>query len=128
MPLGNSHPPRCDLAARPCVALPYSGSAIHSPSNQHKRHTHCLCDTHSVHFFTDPHTHTHTVGKLLLRPAPPHTHTNCRKCFVHSLTGQLLKRERGREREAGGRREMETARDRGITKRSRPRQIDKKKR
>lgn len=80
-----------------------------------------------MHFFTDLHTHTY-CRETLTEACPPHTHTNRRKCFVHSLTGQLLKREREREREAGGRREMETARDRGITKRSRPRQIEKKKR
>lgn len=87
MPLGNILPlPHCDLEARPCVALPYSGSAIHSPSNTHKRHTHCLCDTHSVHIFTglDTQTHTHNVGNTQgnshwgLPPHPTHSYQSQR--------------------------------------------------
>lgn len=110
MPLGNiPPPPHCDLEARPCVALPYSGSAIHSPSNTHKRHTHCLCDTHSVHIFTglDTQTHTHNVGNTQGNshwglPPPPHALIPIAEgaLCIHWLIGQQPRR--GRERLVGG--------------------------
>lgn len=45
-----------DLAACPSMESPYCVSAIRYPSNKRTHtHTHCLCDTHSVHIFTDTH-------------------------------------------------------------------------
>lgn len=93
----------CDLAARPPVALPYSGSAIHYPmqAEKHTQDTHIVFVAHilCIYSLTQTHTHTQSIGKHTLRPAPPppptHTHTNRRECFVHSLTGQLLRGERG---------------------------------
>lgn len=69
-------PPRSDLAARPCVALPYSASAVLSPSAKHKKtHTLSLWHTFCAYFHrpglshTHRHTHTHTWTSM-------HTHTH----------------------------------------------------
>lgn len=78
-------PTSCDLAARPCVALPYSGSAIHSPS---RRLTHCLCDTHSVHIFTDPDTYT-THRETLTEACPPYTLSYQSQRVLYAFTDEL---------------------------------------
>lgn len=87
-----------DLAARPSVASPYCVSAIRYPSNTHT-HTQSLWHTFCAYFHW--HTHIHTPHRKAITEAclPLHTHTDCRECFVHSLTGWPSTEERGRERD-----------------------------
>lgn len=122
---GHNPPPQptswCDLAARPCVALPYSGSATHSPSHAQKTRTLSLWHTFCAFFHRTGHTHTHNVGKhtgKLREACPPpshppthtttHTYTHTHILIpvaegalcIHWLIGQRLRR--GSERLLGG--------------------------
>ena len=89
------------------IALQRLSSLLSQQHAQKHTHTHCLCDTHSVHIFTDLDSHTHTVthipwGKARGNSHPPPTHSipiaESALC-IHWLTGQLVKRGREKERE-----------------------------
>ncbi len=107
------------------IALQWLSNTL---SWQRTQKTHALSLWHTFCAYFHGPGHTHTAGKaqrLSHRGLPP-THSYQSQRVLCAFTDWLGSYWGERAREAGGRREMETARDRGITKRSRPRQIGKK--
>lgn len=77
----------CSLSLRG-IALQWISNTL---SEQHAQKTHTLSLWHTFYAYFQ-------TGKVSPRPAPPHSHTNRRECFVLSLTAWAATEERERER------------------------------
>ena len=112
----------------PC-SLSLRGIALQWISNtcyQQKTHSLSLWHTFCAYFPWPAYAHTQHNSHRGLPPTHTHTHTHTsrRECFMHWLPNWAATEER----DAGGRREMQTVRDRGITDRSRLRPIYRRRR